>query len=131
MKRRHWLIVLAVLGLIGLGFLYYCYKLLREPNVSEGVLIEIHTHPMPPHRGGPDGATLWARSEPWTFDGFGLRRPTPLDQETRGGGVAAEVDVALADLPPSLGDERGPSRSVVESLEGPGTRGDPDDVRVG
>jgi hypothetical protein len=48
--------------------------------VFEGVLIEIHTHPMPPHRGGPDGATLWARSEPWTFDGVGLRRPTPLDR---------------------------------------------------
>lgn len=48
--------------------------------VIEGVLIEIHTHPMPPHRGGPDGAALWARSESWCFDGFGLRRPAPLDR---------------------------------------------------
>lgn len=48
--------------------------------VFEGVLIEVHAHPMPPHRRGPHGAALWARSEPWTFEGTALRRPAPLDR---------------------------------------------------
>lgn len=48
--------------------------------VFDGVLIEIHAHPMPPHRRGPHGAALWARSEPWTFEGTALRRPAPLDR---------------------------------------------------
>lgn len=48
--------------------------------VLDGVLIEVHAHPTPPHRRGPHGAALWARSEPWIFEGVALRRPTPLDR---------------------------------------------------
>lgn len=44
------------------------------------LLIELHAHPMPPHRGGPHGAALWARSERWPLDGAALRRPAPLDR---------------------------------------------------
>ena len=46
----------------------------------DGVLIEIHAHPMPPHRRGPHGAALWARTEGWTFEGTALRRPARADR---------------------------------------------------
>lgn len=48
--------------------------------VIDGVLLEIHAHPMPPHRGGPHGAALWARSMRWALDGAALRRPAPVDR---------------------------------------------------
>ncbi len=71
----------------------------------DGVLLELHHAPQPPHRARTSGAALWVRAEPGELGGHPVRFPTPIDRvliwltnEAKGafhGGLASLLELAL------------------------------------
>lgn len=44
------------------------------------LLIEVHAHPWPPHRGGPEGWVFWARGRPGRLGDVEVLFPSPADR---------------------------------------------------
>ncbi|MCB9547270.1 MAG: nucleotidyltransferase family protein [Myxococcales bacterium] len=60
-------------------------RLPGDPPLAIGLrlgslLVELHAHPWPPHRGGPDGWFFWGRGRPGRLGEVPVLFPTPTDR---------------------------------------------------